>query len=217
MRQAHWALRLQSLCPLPTPCPLHTLCPTSPLWAMQLLCTLEPGGCQQSKDTGLSTPDGWPGSGSTKTDVKPTNLMARASLGWQSQNLCLQPLHPPPGHSLPASYSSLDCSEDSEVPVALPCNLPINIFPCKSRCLSHWYLFLADDSPLEDSIKSHLKVRLYDGLTLDGQMPSPTPWTHGWHRAAVRKEGDAAAVPFIISVFLSWHGFSQSCWYPSLI
>lgn len=46
-------------------------------------------------------------------------------------------------------------------------------------------------------------------------------WTNGWGRAAVRKEGEAAAtlgycLPFIISIFLSWRGFSQSCWYPSL-
>lgn len=46
-------------------------------------------------------------------------------------------------------------------------------------------------------------------------------WTNGWGRAAVRKEGEAAAMlgyclPFIVSIFLSWRGFSQSCWYPSL-
>lgn len=54
MRQAHWALRHQSLCPLHalcSPCPLHTLCSPSPLWAL-LLRALESRGCQRNRRQG---------------------------------------------------------------------------------------------------------------------------------------------------------------------
>lgn len=54
MRQAHWALRHQSLCPLHalcSPCPLHTLCSPPPLWAL-LLRALESRGCQRNRRQG---------------------------------------------------------------------------------------------------------------------------------------------------------------------
>lgn len=138
MRQAHRALRLQPLHAMPTPCPVHTLCPTPPLWAMQLLCALGPGRCPRGQDTGLRAPD---------------LVLVRATKQASKHKMSSQPS---PGMTAPEtvfSYhtllqtilclpfpsegpdSPLACPEDSEVQVALPCNLTINVFLSKADAL----------------------------------------------------------------------------------
>lgn len=151
MRQAHRALCLQSLHSVPTPCPLHTLCPTSPLWAMQLICTLEPERCQRCKDTGLSAPELWPGSGSfCKTGVKTQN--SQCNLGMTAPETVPSAAVSSLDHCLPAfsfrrTWLSLGSSGGLWSASGPPLYSYNKHFPAKSRCLSYWYPFVAICSP----------------------------------------------------------------------